>query len=36
MKEFIPYDGAKNMYLVSDIENIDVLKDIIIDTFMGL
>ena len=36
MKEFIPYDGAKTMYLVSDIENIDVLKDIIIDTFMGL
>ena len=32
MKEEMPYNGAKNMYLVSDVDNIELLKDIIIDT----
>ncbi len=36
MEEDIPYDGAKNMYLVDDIDNIDKLKDIVIDTYNGL
>ena len=36
MKESIPYDSAKPMYLVSDVDNIDLLKDIIIDTCKGL
>lgn len=36
MEEAIPYDGAKPMYLVSDVDNIDLLKDIIIDTCKGL
>ena len=36
MEESIPYDGAKNMYLVDDVDNIDKLKDIVIDTYNGL
>ena len=36
MEEAIPYDGAKNMYLVDDVDNIDKLKDIVIDTYDGL
>ena len=36
MKESIPYKNAKPMYLVYDVDNQDVLKDIIIDTCIGL
>ena len=36
MEEAIPYDGAKNMYLVDDVDNIDILKDIVVDTYNGL
>ena len=36
MEEAIPYDGAKTMFLVKDVDNADVLKDIIIDTYEGL
>ena len=36
MKESIPYDGAKSMYLVDDVDNMDLLKDIILDTCNGL
>ena len=36
MVESTPYDGAKNMYLVDDVDNIDKLKDIVIDTYNGL
>ena len=36
MEEDMPYDGAKYMYLVDDIDNIDKLKDIVIDTYNGL
>ena len=36
MEESTPYDGAKNMYLVEDVDNIDKLKDIVIDTYNGL
>lgn len=32
MEERIPYDGAKPMYLVEDVENPDMLADIIRDT----
>ena len=35
MQEAIPYKGAKSMYLV-DIDNQDILKDIVIDTYAGL
>ena len=36
MEESTPYDGAKNMYLVDDVDNIDKLKDIVIDTYNGI
>ena len=36
MEEAIPYDGAKPMYLVEDVDNMEVLKDIVIDTCKGL
>ena len=36
MTEAIPYKNAKAMFLVDDIDNQDVLKDIIIDTYNGL
>ena len=32
MQEAIPYNGAKPMYLVDDVDNQDVLRDIVIDT----
>ena len=36
MEEAIPYDSAKPMYLVSDVDNIDLLKEIVLDTYKGL
>lgn len=36
MQEAMPYDGAKPMYLVDDVENGEILKEIIIDTYNGL
>ena len=36
MQESIPYDGAKPMYLVDDIDNQEALKEIVIDTCKGL
>ena len=30
------YKGAKIMYLVSDIDNSNLLKDIVLDTYEGL
>ncbi len=36
MAEAIPYNGAKPMYLVDDIDNQEVLKEIIIDTYKVL
>jgi len=36
MKEEYPYEGAKKMYLVSDIENQEKLKEIVVDTYQGL
>ncbi|MEI3530063.1 MAG: TfoX/Sxy family protein [Bacilli bacterium] len=36
MAEAIPYNGAKPMYLVDDIDNQEVLKEIIIDTCKDL
>ena len=32
MQEAIPYNGAKPMYLVDDVDNQDVIRDIVIDT----
>ena len=36
MQESIPYDGAKPMYLVDDIDNKELLKKIVIETSKGL
>ena len=36
MEEAIPYDGAKPMYLVSDLDNFELLKSIVLDTYNGL
>ncbi len=36
MQEAIPYVGAKLMYLVDDVENVEILEKIIIDTYNGL
>ena len=36
MEEEIPYDGAKPMYLVDDVDNQETLKDIVIDTCEGI
>ena len=36
MEEETPYDGAKNMYLVSDVDDTLKLKEIVLDTVKGL
>lgn len=36
MQESIPYDGAKPMYLISDIDNQEIIKDIVLDTCKGM
>ena len=36
MKESIPYDSAKPMYLVADVDNKELLKEIVIETCKGL
>ena len=36
MEEEVPYDLAKPMYLVSDVDNKLILKDIILNTYDGL
>ena len=36
MEESIPYEGAKPMYLVSEIDNKELLCEIIINTYNGL
>ena len=36
MEESIPYDGAKTMFLVDDVDNRELLKDIVIDTYNDL
>ncbi len=36
MQESIPYESAKPMYLVGDVDNQEVLRDIVFDTCKGL
>lgn len=36
MKEQLPYERAKPMYLVDDVENKEVLKEIVLETCKGL
>ncbi len=36
MHETIPYDNAKPMYLVDDVDNSEIIKKIILDTYEDL
>ena len=36
MEEALPYQGAKMMYLVDEVDNSETLKDIVIDTVSGI
>lgn len=36
MQEQIPYESAKTMYLVDDIDNKEMLKEIVLETCKGL
>ena len=36
MQEAIPYNGAKPMYLVDDVDNQELLRDIILETYKSL
>lgn len=36
LKEEVPYKGGKPMYLIEDLEDIETLKNIILDTCMDL
>ncbi len=36
MEEVIPYPSAKPMYLVDDVDNMELLKEIVLDTCDGL
>lgn len=36
MKEQIPYENAKPMYLVTDIDNKELLKEIVLNTYRDL
>ena len=36
MEEVIPYKNAKSMYLVSDVDNVELLRDIVLDTCSDL
>ena len=36
MKEEIPYDNAKPMYYVEDVDNRDLIKNIVVDTYNDL
>ncbi|MBR6133447.1 MAG: hypothetical protein IKQ29_01875 [Bacilli bacterium] len=36
LQEVIPYDNAKSMYLVDDVDNSEIIKEIVLDTYNGL
>lgn len=36
LKDAIPYDGAKPMYLVNDVDNCELIKNIVVDTCVDL
>lgn len=36
MIESLPYDGAKPMYLVEELDNQEILKSIVLDTYIDL
>lgn len=36
MRESIPYENSKPMYLIDEVDNQEILKDIVLDTCRGL
>ena len=36
MQEQLPYESTKPMYLVDDVDNMELLKEIILETCKGL
>ncbi len=36
LQEVIPYDKAKPMFLIDDVDNGEVIKEILLDTYNGL
>lgn len=36
MQESLPYENAKPMYLVDDVDNQEMIRDIVLDTCKGL
>ena len=36
LEEQLPYEGAKPMYLIDDIDNKELLKEVILDTCKGV
>ena len=36
MRESIPYENSKPMYLIDEVDNQEILKDIVLDTCKGL
>ena len=36
MQESIPYENAKPMYLIDDVDNQETIRDIVLDTCKGL
>ncbi len=36
MKESVPYENAKPMYLVDEVDNEEILKNIVLDTYKDL
>ncbi|MBR3280854.1 MAG: TfoX/Sxy family protein [Clostridia bacterium] len=36
MEEQIPYETAKSMYMIEDVDNKELIRDIVIDTCKGL
>ena len=36
MEEAIPYETAKPMYLIDEVDNQEILKEIVMDTYLGL
>ncbi len=36
MQKSIPYESAKSMYIVDDVDNQEILRDIVLDTCKDL
>ena len=36
LEKQLPYKGAKSMYLIEDVDNKELLKDIVLDTYKAI